>query len=102
MKNERENKQKKSRKEKRRKGGGMEGCMNKGRKKEKRKRKEERKLFVIEGHSLEEISRGNWLSNSFKEMTFGQPANEGFLPLPAIHLHFPLFNLSPPSSGSFL
>lgn len=100
MKNERENKQKKSRKEKRRKGGGMEGCMNKGRKKEKRK--EERKLFVIEGHSLEEISRGNWLSNSFKEMTFGQPANEGFLPLPAIHLHFPLFNLSPPSSGSFL
>lgn len=57
-------------------------------KKIKGKEKKEKKPFVIEFNSLKKILRGNCLSNNFKEMTFRQPANEAFLPLPAIHLHF--------------
>lgn len=49
---------------------GGEEKTQRGRKKEnERERKES---FVIEVNSVEEISRGNCLSNNFKEMTFRQ------------------------------
>lgn len=76
-KREREREEGRKRKEWRRKEGkkkGMKGERKSRRGKETERKKEnerERKeSFVIEVNSVEEISRGNCLSNNFKEMTF--------------------------------
>lgn len=49
---------------------------------------------MMEVSSLERISGEYCLSSNFKEMTCQRPANEAFLPLPAIHLHFSFQPLS--------
>lgn len=76
-------------------GGKKEGRKEEVRGRRKGQKKEAaRKPFAIEVNSLERISRGYCLSNNFKEMTCQRPANEAFLPLPAIDLHFSFQPLS--------
>lgn len=53
---------------------GKERKKRRGKETERKKEteRERKESFVIEVNSVEEISRGNCLSNNFKEMTFRQ------------------------------